>query len=207
MIKTVDFITTASMFQYFHMLILVIFSICIMMIQRTRAVYIWICSNVVAMLYIIYSMQVIERGLVSTNYLGELLLILSFSLKSMSLADRGFTRIYNRIPIMFLILTLTISPILMFLNDTEFRLILIFTISILVLLSAIFYLLNNKSWIGLLSLKYFVALLCLYLVVFIFWLVTAYPFGNKTRFIPADSTFPYQDIFLTVFIFFCHIRV
>jgi signal transduction histidine kinase len=175
------------------------------MIQvRTRAVYIWLLSNAVAILASLHTLQVIDSGGARTTSIGGASVILSSSLKAMSLADRNFTRKSNRIPGIFLIITFTIAAPIIFLGDTDFRLLLVSTAGIFLLLSAIFYLLNNKSWTGLLPLKYFVGLLLAAVVGFIFLLPNAYPFGNKTRFIPADSTVPYQVIFLAVFIFFCH---
>ena len=56
-----DIITMALMFQYLFIGELVIFSISILIIQiRTRAVYIWLLSNAVAILASLHTLQYIR---------------------------------------------------------------------------------------------------------------------------------------------------
>jgi hypothetical protein len=72
---------------------LVIFSVCLLLTGiKTRAVYIWLCSNFLAILACLLTMQYISSGWKIDNGLGAALFILSSTLKSLSFADRSFTR-------------------------------------------------------------------------------------------------------------------
>ncbi|MFM9898199.1 sensor histidine kinase [Sphingorhabdus sp.] len=205
MTSNADLVTIASMFQYFLMGELLIFSICLLVIQiRTRAVYIWQFSNAVALLGNLFLMQVIGAFEGTTSPLGEALIVLALAIKALSFADRGLTQKSNRIASIFLIIGLVPIVIGFVLEETNFRLMLISISGIFLSLSAIFYLIRNKYWIGLSSLKYCVSVLFVYCVIYIFTLSTAYPIGSRTRFIPVDGVIPYTVIIVAVLVFFFH---
>ena len=167
-----DIITMALMFQYLFIGELVIFSICLLMIQvRTRAVYIWLLSNAVAILASLHTLQYISSGWKTDNSVAAALMILSSTLKALSFADRGFTRKINRIPSILIIISFILTVLIFVLGETVFRLFLVAISSAFLSLSAIFYLIHNKNWIGLPSLKYCVAILGLSALVCIYSLL------------------------------------
>jgi signal transduction histidine kinase len=200
-----DFVATASMFQYLLMGELVMFSICLLVIQiKTRTVYIFLVANAVALLGNLFLLQAFEASDGLGSPLGEALLLLSSSIKSLSFADRGLTRKSNRFPSVLLIIGFVQIIVVSVLGETDFRLFLSSSAGIFLSLSAIFYFLNNKHWIGLPTLKYCVALLAFYSVIFVFTLFTSYPIGSQTRFIPMDGAIPYHIIITAVLSFFFH---
>ena len=194
------------MFQYILVVELVIFSVCLLLTGiKTRAVYIWLFSNFLAILACLNTMQYISSGWKIDNGLGAALFILSSTLKSLSFADRSFTRKPNRIPSIFIIISLMATITIFVSGETVFRLFLLSSAGILMCLSAIFYLMNNKHWIGLISLKYCVVILCLSVLACIYTLLISYPIGTSIRFYPDDSGITYQAAFLPVLFFFFHI--
>jgi signal transduction histidine kinase len=194
------------MFQYILVVEFVIFSVCLILTRiKTRAVYIWLWSNALAILGILYTLQYIQSGWKIDNALGGSLFILSSILKALSFADRGFTRKSNRIPTIFIIISLISATAIFVLGETVFRLFLLSSAGIMMCLSAIFYLMHNKSWIGLDSLKYSVAILCLSALACTYTLLISYPIGSTIRFFPDDSGITYQAVFLPVLFFFFHI--
>jgi signal transduction histidine kinase len=194
------------MFQYILVMELVIFSVCLLLTGiKTRAVYIWLCSNFLAILACLNTMQYINSGWKIDNTLGGTLFILSSILKSLSFADRGFTRKSNRIPTIFIIISLILAAAIFVLGETVFRLFLLSSSGILMCLSAIVYLIHNKQWIGLASLKYCVVILCLSVLACTYSLLISYPIGSTIRFFPDDSGITYQAVFLPVLFFFFHI--
>ena len=200
-----DIITTALIFEYLFIGELVIFSICLMMIQvRTRAVYIWLLSNAIAILGSLYTFQYISSAWKIDNSVGAAAIILSSALKVLSFADRGLTRKINRIPSIFMITSLIMAVVIFVLGETVFRLFLLSSSSAFLALSAIFYLIHNKEWIGLPSLKYCVTILWLSVPACIYSLLISYPIGSQTRFIPNDSAITYQIFTLPVLFFFYH---
>lgn len=73
MTSNTDFVTTASMFQYLLMGELVMFSICLLMIQiKTRTVYIFLVANAVALLGNLFLLQAFEARDGFTSPLGEI---------------------------------------------------------------------------------------------------------------------------------------
>jgi len=94
--------------------------------------------------------------------------------------------------------------VLLVLGETVFRLFLTSTTAICLTLSAIFYLLHHRFWIGLTTLKYCVAILAIYCAMFVFTLSTSYPIGSQTVFIPHDQSIPYQTIVAVLLSFFFH---
>jgi signal transduction histidine kinase len=184
---------------------LVMFSICLLVIQiKTRAVYIFLVANAVAILGNIFILNAFEDNYGLGSPLGEALLLLSSTVKSLSFADRGFTRKSNRFPGILLIIGFVQIIVLFGLGESVFRQSLTSSAGIFLSLSAIFYLLNNKHWIGLPTLKYCVALLVFYSVIFVFTLGRSYPIGSQTRFIPMDGSIPYHIIITAVLSFFFH---
>ena len=197
-----DFITTASFYQYLHIGERVIFSICIIMIQiKNRAVYLWLCSNAVAILGNIYTLQYYGADAQFTDLVDGSLIILSSALQALSLSDRGLTRKSNRIPSIFLIIGLILGVSIFAFYGSYFRVLAVAAASIFIALSGIFYLSHNKTWLGMTSLKCFYALLCLVIVALIFTLSNAYPIGSRTKFLPTDSAIPYRTIILVMLIF------
>lgn len=139
MTSSTDLITMTSMFQYILVAELVIFSICLFVIRiKTRAVYIWLISNAVAILGSLYTLQYINSGLKIDNTIGSALFMLSSSLKSLSLTDRVFTRKYNIIPSILIIISLIMTVLIFALGETVFRLFMLSSSGILICSSAIF---------------------------------------------------------------------
>jgi hypothetical protein len=121
---------------------------------KTRAVYIWLLSNALAIFASLNTLQYVDSAWKFDNAVGASALILSTSLKVLSLVDRGITRKSNRIPSIFMIISLFMATAIFVLDETVFRLFLIAISSAFLSLSAIFYLIHNKTWIGLAPLKY-----------------------------------------------------
>ena len=198
-------ITLALMFQYLLVAEFVIFSICLVIIRiKTRAVYIWLFSNLIAILASLLTAQYISSSWKIDNSAAAALMILSSALKALSFTDRGFIRKSNRIPSILIIISFIMAVLIFVLGETVFRLFLLSTAGILICLSAIFFLIHNKHWIGLPSLKYCVATLVLSALACIYILLVSYPIGSTTRFIPNDSSITSQAIFLPVLFFFFH---
>ena len=206
MTSKTDMITMASMFQYIFVVELVIFSVCLIVTRiKTRAVYIWLCSNALAILGSLHTLYYIKSNWHINNALGGSLFILSSILKSLSFADRGLTRKSNRTPNILIIISLILAAAIFMLGETVFRLFLLASSGILIGLSAIFYLIHNRSWIGLNSLKYCVVILWLSVFACTYTLVISYPIGITIRFFPNDSGITYQAVALPVLFFFFHI--
>jgi signal transduction histidine kinase len=200
-----DFVSTASMFQYLLMGELVMFSICLLMIQiKKRIVYIFLVANAVALLGNIFLLQAFEARDGFTSPSGEALLILSSCIKTLSFVDRGFTRKSNWFASILLIFGFVQIVVVFVLGQTDFRLFLTSSSAFFITFSAILYLLNNKHWIGLPTLKYCVALLAFYSATFIFTLSTSYPISSQTQFIPMDGAIPGHIIVTAVLSFFFH---
>ena len=205
MTSNIDTVALASMFQYLFMGEIVIFSICILIIQiRTPAVYIWLLSNAVAIFASLKTLQYISSDWKIDNSVAAVAMILSLSLKVLSLADRGLTRKSSRIPSIFMIISLVFAMAIFVLGETVYRLFLMAISSAFLSLSAIFYLIHNKKWIGLAPLKYGVTVLSLAILVAIYVLSISYPIGSQTRFIPNDGSITYQIFVVPVPYFFFH---
>lgn len=205
MTSNTDTVAMASMFQYLFMGELVIFSICILIMRiKTRAVYIWLLSNALAIFASLNTLQYVSSAWKFDNAVGAAALILSTSLKVLSLVDRGITRKSNRIPSILMIISLFMATAIFVLDETVFRLFLIAISSVFLSLSAIFYLIHNKTWIGLSPLKYGVTALSLAILVSIYVLSISYPIGSQTRFIPSDGSITYQIFVVPVPYFFFH---
>jgi hypothetical protein len=118
-----DTITIALMFQYLLIAEFVIFSVCILVIRiKTRAVYIWLLSNAVAILGILHTLYYISSGWKINNALGGALFLLSSILKSLSFVDRSFIRKPNRMPSIFILISLIMSIVIFVSGETVFRL-------------------------------------------------------------------------------------
>ena len=107
-------------------------------------------------------------------------------------------------PSIFIIISLIIAMVIFVLGETVFRLFLLSSSSTFLALSAIFYLMNNKNWIGLSSLKYCVIILWLSVPACIYSLLISYPIGSQTKFIPNNGAITYQIFILPVLFFFYH---
>ena len=168
---------------------------------KNRAVYLWLCSNAVAILGNIYTLQYYGADAQFTDLVDGSLIILSSALQALSLSDRGLNRKSNRIPSIFLIIGLILGASIFAFYGSYFRVQAIAVCGIFIALSGIFYLSHNKLWSGMIALKCFYALLCLIIVALIFTLSNAYPIGSRTKFLPTDSTIPYRTIILAMFTF------
>lgn len=197
-------ITIGSMFQYRHIGELLIFSFCLIMIQiKTRAVYIWISSNIVALWGSIFTLQYIDAGGQSTNALGGAIILLASALKAFSFADRSLLRKHNKIPTLLLFSGIIISFVIFSLGETDFRIFLV-TISGIFFLQLFYTCWLIKNGPALASVKYCVSVLSTFIASLVFLLANAFPLGSKTRFIPSDSSIPYHVIILAVLIFLFH---
>lgn len=198
-------ITLVLMFQYLLVAEFVTFSICLVIIRiKTRAVYIWLISNLIAILSSLLTAQYISSSWKIDNSLAAALMVLSSALKALSFADRSFIRKSNRIPSILIITSFIMAVLIFVLGETVFRLFLLSTAGIIISLSAIFYLIHNRNWFGFRSLKYCVAILGLSALACIYVLLISYPIGSATRFLPVDSSITYQAISLPVLFFFFH---
>lgn len=170
---------------------LLFFSICIWIIKvRNRTVYIWLGANAVALLGNLFLMNVVGTGENITNPAGEILLLLSASLKTLSFADRVLTRKINRVPTIFLTIGVISAGSIFFLEES-LRLLIGSISGISLALSATLYLLHNKTWAGLPPLKYCIAGSIICFSIFVFLLSTSYPMSTQTKFIPTDYTVRY----------------
>ena len=191
------------MIQYLLMWELVFFSVALFVIKiRTRAVYIWVCANAVALLGNLFITELIGAEAGITSPLGEALLFLSSALKALSYVDRGFSRKSNRVPGIFLIIGVCSTVTCLLLGETVLRLFLNSISGIFLTLSAILYLRDNKSWSGLPALKYSIAGLFVFTAMFLVLFWTSYPIGSQTKFIPFDGTIPYTIIIVAVLGYF-----
>jgi signal transduction histidine kinase len=148
-------------------------------------------------------MNVVGTGEEIKNPSGEVLLLLSASLKTLSFADRGLSRRTNRVPTIFLTIGV-ISAVSVFFLDESLRLLFGSISGIFLALSASIYLLHNKNWTGLPSLKYCIAGSIACFIIFILLLSTSYPFGAQTRFIPIDDTIRYAILIVGVLSYSFH---
>ena len=198
-------ITIAEMFQYLHIGELLIFSFCLIMIQiRTRAFYVWIFSNIVALFGSVYTLSYIALGGQSTSAAGGALILFSSALKAISFSDRSLFRRKNKIPSSLLFLGLCFAAFIIYLDESNYRLFFVTISGILICASAILYLISNKKWIGMYGVRYSITVLTTFMICLIFLFFQSFPLGEKTRFIPADSSIPYHVITLAVLIFFFH---
>jgi hypothetical protein len=133
MTSKTDMITMASMFQYIFVVEIVIFSVCLIVTRiKTRAVYIWLCSNALAILGSLHTLYYINSNWHINNALGGSLFVLSSILKSLSFADRGLTRKSNRTPNILIIISLILAAAIFMLGETVFRLFLLASSGILI---------------------------------------------------------------------------
>lgn len=198
-------ISVQLMFHYFHIGAILSFSFCLIIIQiRTRAVTIWILSNFITIIGSLYTLIHIESGGQSTNAIAAATILLSSHLKALSFADRDIFRKGNKISTILFFIGIIVSGIIFIVGETDLLLFLVSISGVTQGISAILYLLNNKNWIGLTALKYCFSVLSVSVGGLIFLLVNAYPIGARTRFIPPDSSIPYNLIVLAVLIFLFH---
>lgn len=199
-------ITIASMFQYLYIGELLIFTFCLIILQiKTRAVYLWLFSNVIALFGSFYTMSYLESNEQNAKALGGAIILLSATIKALSFADRRLTRKYNKVP--FLLLSIGFIPIFLifFLGKTDYHLFFISSSSILISFSGILYLVNNKSWIGLNGLKYSIFILCVTGFSFSYMMFSSYPIGSEKTFIPSNDKIIYQLVSQSILIFFFQI--
>jgi signal transduction histidine kinase len=158
----------------------------------------------VALFGSIYTLQYIESGGQSTNAIGGAVILLSSAIKALSFADRNLMREHNKIPTLLLFFGIIIAFVILYLEETDYRLFFVTISGIFISVSTILYLLYNKKWLGLSSVKYCVSVLSASVVALVFLLATAFPIGSKTRFIPSESRVPYHVVVLAVLIFLFH---
>jgi hypothetical protein len=200
-----DIITMSVMLQYLLIAEILIFSICLMMLQiKKRAVFIWLCSNALALLDSLYTLQYIGFARESDSAVGAALFILSSILKVLGLAGQGLIRKSNRIPSIFLIISLILAIAIFVLVETDFRLFLLLVAGGFLSLSGILFALHNRSWTGLPALKYCVAVLWISALVCAFALSIGYPIGSVTKFVSLSGAISYQYVVLNVLLFFFH---
>ena len=195
-------ITIASMFQYLYIGEVLIFSFCLIMLQiKTRAVYLWIFSNWIALFGSFYTMSHLQNDDQNVKAIGGAIILLSSAIKAVSFSDRKLSRKQNKISNILLFIGIIPIIIIFILERTDYHLFLISISSIFIIFSAILYLLNNKLWIGLTGIKYCIFVLSITCISFLYIIFLSYPIGSETKFIPSNDKIIYQLISQSMLIF------
>lgn len=196
-------ITISSMLQYLHIGELLIFSFCLILIQiKTRAAYIWVGSNIVALIGSTYTLTNFQFS--EPPALSGALILISASIKCWCFADRSLLRQKNRLPSIFLSIGVFIAFVVFLTGESNYRLFLVAISGIFLCLSAAFYINYNKQWVGLASVKYFMLVLAMGTIGSISLLSVSFPIGSATRFMKAAEVIPFHILILTILIFFFH---
>lgn len=200
------FVTIASMVQYLFIGELLIFSLCLLMIQiRTRAVYIWLSSNVIGFLGVLFTLSIIEADEINTKVIGGAIILLSSAIKVIAYSDGISFHKRNRIPNNLLLFGMVLILLIFMMTESKYVFILSLSSSILLSLSAIYFLLKSRLWIGISIVKYIIFLFCFTIFPLIYLLSLSYPIGPVTSFVLQDENAPIQVIFQTVLVFFIQI--
>ena len=181
-------INIASMFQYIYALELVLFSLCLFVIQiRSRPVYIWVFSNIVSLGGVLYTMNYFEGVEEDAKAVGGAIILISAALKSLAFADRSLLRKCNKIPNVLLCIGIFPIIIIMFLGKSDYHLFLISIAGIFIAASAIIYLIKNKLFLGINSVKYNIFTLASSIISLVVIISLSYPLGIENSFVPSDN--------------------
>lgn len=196
-------ITISSMLQYLHIGELLTFTFCLILIQiKTRAAYIWMVSNIVALIGSAFTLTYFQ--FTGQTALGGALILISASIKSWCFADRSLLRQKNRLPSIFLSIGAFTAFVVFLIGESNYRLFLGATSGIFLCLSAALYLNYNRQWVGLASVQYCVVVLAMGTIGLISLFSIAFPIGSATRFVDAGGGIPFHILILTILIFFFH---
>ncbi len=199
-------ISVTSMVQYLFIGEILIFSLCLVIIQiRTRAVYIWLIANVVALLGGLATLSSFETDHTNAKVIGGAMILLTSALKSYSFTNGKLTNQRNRTPAIFLGLGVTLIVMIILVGNTDYLLLIASTSSILISISAILFLLRNRTWIGLSSTKYIIAILCITTLPLFYLFIISYPIGPVKTFVLPQGRVPSQIILQSILVFSMHI--
>ena len=200
------FISITSMVQYLFIGELLIFSLCLIMIQiRTRAVYIWLFSNVIGLFGVFLTFSNISTDEINVKVIGGAVIMLSSAIKSFAFSDGKISGKRNRSPNIFLLFGFMSILLLMIANKTNYILIIAAAGSIFLSLSAILFLKRSRLWIGLNAAKYIIFLLFVTTLPLFYLLYISYPIGYLTTFILPEKNAPIQVISQTILVFLMQI--
>lgn len=181
-------INIASMFQYIYALELVLFSLCLFVIKiKSRAVYIWVFSNIVSLGGVLYTLNYFEGVEEDAKAVGGAIILLSAALKSCAFVDRSMLRKSNKIPSVLLCVGIFPIIIIMLAGKTYYHVFLISISAIFIATSAIIYLIKNKIFVGIDSVKYNIFTLVTSIIALITIMGLSYPLGIENSFIPSNN--------------------
>lgn len=199
-------ITVTSMVQYLFIGELLIFSLCLVMIQiRTRAVYIWLFSNVVGLFGVFLTLSIIEIDKINEKVIGGSIILISSAIKSFSYSGGIFIRKRNKVPNNLLLLGIVIAILILANTESKYVLILAVLSSIFLSFSAILFLINSKLWIGIYAVKYIIFLFCVTIFPLIYLFSNSYPIGNLKTFVLPEQNAPIFVILQTILVFLIQI--
>lgn len=199
-------ITISSMVQYLFIAELLIFSFCIIAMQiRTRTVYLWLFSNLVGLFGVFLASSIIGIDEINTKVIGGAIIIISSSIKSFAYTGVNFSRKRNKLPNILLLLGLISVLLIIIMNKSNYVLILSVISSFFITLSAIFFILKSRIWIGMYLVNYLIFLLSITMLPLIYLLSISYPIGYFTTFVLYQQHTPIQVILQSVLVFFIQI--
>jgi len=199
-------ISITSMVQYLFIGELLIFSLCLIMVQiRTRVVYIWLLSNVVGLFGVFLTLSIVELNEINAKVMGGAIILLSSALKAFSFSGGIFIRKRNKIPNALLLLGFISILLLLLMSESNYVLIISTSSSILISLSAILYLIKSRLWTGLHAAKYIMFILFITTLPLIYLLFISYPIGSLKTFVLPDENAPIQVLSQTILVFLVQI--
>ena len=200
------FISITSMVQYLFIGEILIFSLCLIVIQiRTRAVYIWLLANVVALAGGLLTLSHFETNLTSTKVIGGAMILLAAALKSYSFSNGPLFSKRNQAPSIVLIFGFILAVTVIFTGKSDYLLMIASLSSIFISISAIMFLVRNRLWIGLPSRNYLTVIFCITTSPFFYLFYISYPIGSVKTFVLAEGREPTQVILQSILVFLTHI--
>lgn len=200
------FISITTMVQYLFIGELLIFSLCLIVIQiRTRAVYIWLIANVVALFGSLLTLSNFETEQTSAKIIGGAMILLAASLKSYSFSDGVFFNKRNIFPDTLLLLGILFAMTVIFTGDTDYLLMIASASSIFISISAVIFLIRNRLWLGLSSRNYMIIIYCFTTSPLFYLFYISYPIGSIKTFVLPEGREPVQIILQSILVFLAHI--
>lgn len=191
--------------QYIYAAELVCFSLCmIALLDRNRAFYVWIASNLVAIVGTLCMAHSLVNPDEKISALGAGLAIISATMKATCFSGKILVRKSNNLPNVLAMITIVIGILIIILFDSHFRLFLIAISGMILNITCILYLFYNKSWAGLRPVYLLVIVFVTCFIGFIIVLSNTYPIGSVYKFVGSEKEQSWNVVMLCVFMFLFH---
>jgi len=200
------YISITSMVQYLFIGELLIFSLCLIVIQiKTRAVYIWLLANVVALVGSLLTLSNFETERTSAKIIGGAMILLAASLKSYSFSNGLLFNNRNKFPTSLLLFGMMLATTAIFIGKSDYLLLISSLSSVFISISAAIFLMRNRLWVGLYSRNYMILIYWFTNFPLLYILSISYPLGSIKTFVLLEGREPIQIILQSILVFLAHI--